>query len=71
MRLFTPGIIGTLRYGPNTKKYMSWDQSLFRWGGMMEPYWLGSNPSHIYPEMEWGNRFPMAEDSRFPQAVLK
>lgn len=47
VRFSTPEVIGTLRYGSIAKKYMSWDQSLLKWGEMMKLYQLNASPSQI------------------------
>lgn len=71
VRFSTPEVIGTLRYGSSAKKYMSWDQSLLKWGEMMKLYQLNASPSQIHHNKRWGIDFNTPEDPVFAQAVPK
>lgn len=71
VRFSTPEVIGTLRYGSNAKKYMSWDQSLLKWGEMMKLYQLNASPSQIHHNKCWGIEFDGPEDPVLVQAAPK
>lgn len=71
VRFSTPEVIGTLCYGSTAKKYMSWDQSLLKWGEMMKLYQLNASPSQIDYNERWGINFDGPEDPVLVQAVPK
>lgn len=67
VRFSTPEVLAILRYGSSIKRYLSWDQSLIKWGEIMKLYQLNASPYQFQSIID----FDTPENEVFTQTVPK